>query len=194
MTEAPNGLLMPKVLRFDHRPFTTEEMHEAACAHGEDQFARYGECMPTWVLNVGNRLIWFETAWRSSDEKYDITSRIALLLQMLGGESYTLISEAYVAAMERDDDGKMISPMPADRPKHERDEILMLATIAKSGQHLFTRYLISARRTGPNFLGPRADEDYTGHQGDMTDLFERTFPPQWMDSMEALMKDFLNGR
>lgn len=174
---AQRQIEMPKVVKFDHKPLTTQEMHDLACAYGEEQFSRYGECKPTWLINLGQRTIWVETLWRTDAEKYDITDRLSYMMQALGAQAYTLAVEAWVAVDVKQDDGKPPKKfvMPSERPENERDDILMVITQPKFGPQLMTRYLVTIRKTGLNFLGPRADETYEKGGGDMTDLLHRKF-------------------
>ncbi len=168
---------------------TTSEMHDAACAYVEEQFARYGQCFPTWLLNVAGRVIWIETIWRTDEEKYAYVDRMAFMLQGLSGHAYTTISEAWVAVSKPDKDGKFTDKrMPSERPKNERDDIAMIVTQPRMGKSLHSRYLVTIRDHGLNFLGPRIDEDHYRVTGNMMTLFDTRFEENPRDFMMGMIR------
>lgn len=186
-------LLDPKILKFSHDgPYPMEKMRDMACAHAEEMFSRYGECKPTWILNITDRLIWIETLWRDDEEKYEHSNRIGFMLQALQGYAYTFISEAWIAKQMPDENGNFPEETvkPSERPENERESVLIVLTQTREGQQLMTRYLVNEHRRGPNTLSIRVDEDMDGEfMGDMTDLFRRRYniPPNLVIDM---LRDF----
>lgn len=168
--------MMPTLYRTELKTVQFDQLHDIACAHGEEQFARYGECPPMWILNLGNKLVWIESKYSDDREKYGTTRLIAKMLQMLECKSYSMIVEAWVAVETAGPDGKMPDNpvLPSDRPKNERDDVLLVTSESRGGENRYTRYLVTERKPRLNFLGPRVDErDLILRSGNMMGLFKK---------------------
>lgn len=134
---------------------TRSTVHEIAVAFALEEFERKGAGPCMWLLGIGPRIVWIETPWDDDDEKVASMHFIRKTAQVLGADCYAFISEAWVATYDHpptDDD-----QMPSELPKEKRDDILMIIS-SDHEEQVCTRFLVTVRRHGPNFLGPRVDE------------------------------------
>lgn len=171
----PIDIQPPNIMKFDHREFSIEALHEEACAFAENKHALKGEVLPTWIVNAPGHAIWVETKWRDENEKHAHATMIGVMCNAVSAKAYTLITEVYVAmyAAKPGEKEPDTSVMPSERPENERDEVLMVMTTTKDDRSMLTRYLITPRRHGNPLLGPRVDEDgWTKGYGFMSDLFD----------------------
>lgn len=167
----------PELIRTDNLAplrVTRATLHEMAVTFATAEFERKGEAPFMWLLGLGSKVIWIETPWEDDNEKEASVRLIRRYAQGLGASCYVFVSEAWVSVYDHlptDDD-----PMPADRPKAERDDILMIYS-ADHAEQATTRYLVTTRRHGPNFLGPRVDLDDEGAMcGQMTSVLREEHP------------------
>lgn len=171
--------MMPRIFKTEIKLYTIAALHDAACAHGEEMFSRYGECRPLWIVSAGHHVAWLETPWSDDIEKMATTRFITAMLEAINATAYTFICEVYVAVEqvkkgEKFDPDKMVPP--SERPANERDEVLLVVTQPRGGEAITTTYLITPRTTGPNYLGPRVDNAFehdSGISGRMFDLFKQ---------------------
>ena len=163
----------PRVFKFDHLAplvVTRTLLHETAIRFAEEEFARKGEAPFMWLLGCGSRIVWVETPWENDNEKYASVRAIRRMIDGLQCDCYAHMSEAWVATgalLPKDED----YVQPSQRPKDERDDVLFVASRDRKGESMFTRYLVTIRRHGLNFLGPRIDEDHGFAGGIMGNLF-----------------------
>lgn len=148
---------------------TREMLHEMAAQFAEEQFAKQG-CAPfMWLLGCGSRIVWVETDWEDDDEKENSVRFIRTLAKQLEADCYAFMSEAWVAVYKTKEVGRM--PRPEHRPKSERDDILMVLSMDRS-EHKTSRWLVTQRRHGLNFLGPRVDQEDMPASGQMLSILE----------------------
>jgi len=154
-------------------------LHAMALSHGEEQFARKGKCPPTFLLAVGFDVIWVEESWESSDERGFKFQLMREVIRVLNVRAYSFISEVYIAAASKADWERDGPPTDLYKlPKNKRDESLWIDSWSRQGEHFTSNYLITPRRTGLAFLGPRVDEvykDYDEFIGRAVNLFQ---PPR----------------
>ncbi len=172
----------PNVIRHDRLgPLTIplHGLHSMALSYGEDQFKRKGCCPPTFLLAVGTDVVWVEERWESSDERGFHFYMMRQVLEVLSARAYSFISEVYVAKASSEEEMQEKARMELWRlPKEERDEMLWVDTWSREGQHYASNYLITPRKHGLAFLGPRIDEAYKDHDeftGRAVNLFK---PPR----------------
>jgi hypothetical protein len=150
------------------------DLHELVVAYGMEQFALKGRCPPTWIIAAGPNIAWFVTDWANEREKALNTGCMRLLMEEVNASSYSLITEAYIANVrgKSEEEIEQIASL-ADLPSNERDDVLFVTTFDRAGGYNITRFLVTIRQpVGPNFLGPRVDEDEEigGMQGRMWNL------------------------
>jgi len=158
---------------------TLDDLHNLVCAFGENEFAQQGAAPFMWVIQKGNNLAWLETPWENDPEKYASTEFIRAMLKELNADRYSFMTEAWVAVENYEKGGKLptrdIVP-PSQRPANERDDVLMIYSFERSGKYQMTRYKVTIRAHGQNYLGPRCDEPPTDQAGgEMWNLFQ---PPK----------------
>jgi hypothetical protein len=169
---------LPRQLKIDHLgPLTipVHGLHAMALRYGEEQFSRYGKCDGTFLIAIKTDVLWLEGRWTTSAERMLSYRLIAEFLKASEAHAYSYLSEAYVAqykAADLDDDDQP-DVLPADLPPSERDEVLWVSSFDCAGAGFTSRYLITHRRRGPAFLGPRVDEDADGMSGPALNLFEQ---------------------
>jgi hypothetical protein len=155
------------------RYFDIEKLHEKAVDHAEKMFRRHGMCLPTWLMWENNAVTYIETPWENQDEK---EATVMLMRDAINNrhqvDGYAFLVEAWVAKQHKDDPNDLL---PSQRPKDQRDDVLMAWTFPRDGKPITTRWLVTVRKTGPNFLGPRDDMFLVGMEemrGLMWNLFE----------------------
>jgi len=153
---------------------TRATLHEMAVTFATNQFERKGEAPCMWLLGLGSKVVWIETPWEDENEKDASVRFIRRFARGLGASCYAFISEAWVSVYDHlPGEGDL---MPADRPDAERDDILMIHS-ADRAEQATTRFLVTIRRHGPNFLGPRVDLDDEGAMcGRMTSVLREDHP------------------
>lgn len=135
-------------------------LHELAVGYATEQFDRKGECMPTWLIAAGGRIAWFESVWEDEQHKLLHVECMRALMAATSADFYAFITEAYIAKVEAKSEEELADISLADLPKSERDDALLITTFDRAGGFDLTRFLVTIRRPiGPNFLGPRVDED-----------------------------------
>jgi hypothetical protein len=136
-------------------------LHAMALSYGENQFKQTGECKPMFVLAVGTDVLWLEEGWRSSDERGFKLRRMREIISAVDARAYTFISEVYVTtARSGDEMDRKSARSLAYLSKEERDEMLWVDSWHRDGTHFVSQYLITPRRSGLNFLGPRQDVSF----------------------------------
>jgi len=152
--------VQPRVFKQEHLPgITRADLHEIMVAYGMLEFERRGTAPIMWILKNGPHAYWIETPWQSEVEKEASTQILQSLMQKMGAEAYSFMTEAYVAVERATPDGKLPADvvMPSQRPKNERDDVLMIHTFDTEGGFDATRFLVTIRDNGRNYLGPRDD-------------------------------------
>jgi hypothetical protein len=141
------------------------------------------------------------TDW--SDGREQLASKEAVLsfLHMVEAKAYAFVNECYmkqIAAPKgtkiEDVDGmadEIRKTMPerlVDLPEDQRDEVMMITTIASDHSILMSKYLINPHSKPKPTIGKREDEDTIKMQmgGRMHDLFAQT--PRIKDFGDFLMK------
>lgn len=170
--------MMPRLYRQERGPdIAPADMHEQACAFIEELFGRKGEAPFLYILAVPGGRVWIECPWENDREKDIHTMLIIEMLKQFKATAYTFVSEAWMAVTtakpgEKIDDANWVRP--GDRPKNERDDVLIVSTESRDGELIYTRYLVTIRPPGLgiNYLGPRIDEPpYDKMSGRMVGLF-----------------------
>jgi hypothetical protein len=158
--------LQPRVFKQEFLPgLTRADLHEMMVAYGMLEFERRGAAPFMWIIKNGPHVYWIETPWENDAEKHVSTTLMRRLMQKMEAEAYSFMSEAWAAVETRKTDSE---PDPSDftppsqRPKNERDDILMIYSFDKDGGFNATRFLVTIRDNGRNFLGPRDDNSFTG--------------------------------
>ena len=160
----------------DHMLSLTE-LHETAISFAEDLFSRKGQIPFLWLLDLGHEILWMETPWADESEKEACIKILTIIMREAKVRAYVNMVEAWTASytnVHPDDEG---FKYPSELPKNQRDDIMMVASFEKkSGEQLVSRYLVTVRKRGLNFLGPRDDlnrkED--GFEGRMFNLLKKT--------------------
>lgn len=137
------------------------DLHEMAVAYAMEQFDRWGRCPPTWAIAAGGNIAWFVTDWDSGPEKVLHSQIMQTMMQELPAHAYAFVTEAYIAntAGKSKEEIARIDDL-RNLPKNERDDALLVTTFDRAGGSNMTRFLVTIRQpVGPNFLGPRVDEN-----------------------------------
>jgi hypothetical protein len=167
--------MVPRVLKTVHVGpyFDVGKLHEKAIAHGEKMFRLKAMCLPTWLMWEQNAVTYIETPWEDSREK---EATVLMMRDAIARrhevDAYSLLVEAWVAKQDKDDPDIRA---PSSRPKNERDDVLIAWTFPRHGKPLAARWLVTVRKHGPNFLGPRDDMFLAGMEemhGPLWNLFE----------------------
>ena len=166
----------PRLLKSDGltRPISRADLHELAVVYATELFARKGSVPATWLIAGGNRVVWVETPWEGDDEKSMSVAAITVAMKTVGAHAYSSIVEAWIATVP-EDRPELAEVAPRHRDPKERDDILLVTTFDRKGAFNASRFLVTVRRHGPNFLGPRDDETFGGEhrmRGRMWNLFE----------------------
>ncbi|MGO8241283.1 hypothetical protein ELH77_19150 [Rhizobium ruizarguesonis] len=157
--------MQPRLFKQEFLPgITRADLHEMMVAYGMLEFERRGAAPFMWIIKSGPHLKWIETPWENDFEKNLQTSFIRTLMQKMEAEAYSFMTEAWVAVETATPDGKVPADAiaPSQRPKNERDDVLVIYTFDKHGGFDVTRFLVTLRDNGRNYLGPRDDESMTG--------------------------------
>lgn len=168
----------PRVHKTEFVPGVSRpDLHEMAVAYAMREFAVKGEAPFMWIIAAGPNLMWIETPWRDEREKELFVRTIRGAMQELGARAYSFITEAWMATYS-DKDPKPGEPgflNPSERPESQRDDVLMITTYDDAGAYDATRFLVTIRERGLNFLGPRDDQSLRDHQmtGRMFNLLVR---------------------
>jgi hypothetical protein len=155
-------------------------LHEMACAFVEERFKLKGRCAPVFATAAETHVAWVECDWANDGEKLASVEMMRITVQATNAHAYSFMTEAWVAAFDT------LKPDEAERwitfcgehgvsalPGHLRDDVALVLTFDRQGGCSMSRYLVTQRRRGPNFLGPRVDDDGdTGMTGRMASLFE----------------------
>lgn len=171
----------PRQLKIDRLGPLTIPAHglqSMAVRYGEDQFARYGRCQPTFLIAIKTDVLWLEALWEDHYERMLTYRLMTGFLKASGAHAYSYISEAYVAAYKPEDLGGDGEPdvLPANLPPDQREEVLFITSFDHKGQSFFSRYLITPRKRGLSFLGPRVDEEIGDMTGPALNLFKKAGP------------------
>lgn len=148
---------------------TREMLHELAAKFAEEQFALKGHAPFMWLLGCGPRIVWIETDWEDDDEKEASVRFIRKMAQLLGADCYAFITEAWVAVYKTVPTPDQ--PRPGDLPKQLRDDILMVLSVDRN-ETKSSRWLVTERRHGPNFLGPRVEIEDMPTSGQMLSILK----------------------
>ena len=148
---------------------TRAMLHEIAAQFAEEQFALQGHAPFMWLLGCGSRIVWVETDWEDDNEKEASVQFIRKLAQQLGADCYAFMSEAWVAVYKTAT--RRNEPRPGDLPKHLRDDILFVLSMDRS-EHKTSRWLVTERRHGLNFLGPRVELEDMPATGQMLSILK----------------------
>jgi hypothetical protein len=158
--------LQPRVFKQEFLPgLARADLHEMMVAYGMLEFDRRGAAPFMWIIKNGPHVYWIETPWENDAEKHASTSLMRLLMQKMEAEAYSFMTEAWVAVETREavtDEFPTDFTPPSERPKNERDDVLMIYTCDKDGGFNATRFLVTVRDNGRNYLGPRDDDSLTG--------------------------------
>lgn len=160
------------------------ELHEIACRYGEEQFKQNGCCRMTWIFAVDTQVVWIEVRWEDFQEKLATEYVMRRVLQEFGAHAYAFISEVYIAATDRmpeNDRAAMLAHANkhgiGSLPENVRDDALLINSWDDAGDGALTKYLVTVRRHGPNFLGPRVDEaEYHMSEGRFVNLLQNGEP------------------
>ncbi len=170
--------MKPRIFRFDHlAPVTPtcEQLHEMAVAFAIEEFARKGAAPFMWLIAAGTHIVWLETSWDDDREKRASVLFVRQTLRAIGAHTYTQISEAWTANLSEEEfkEHRAANRSVSDLPPDKRDDVLFVQSSSRDGRHLFTRFLVTVRSRGLNFLGPRIDEVWDRPPvGQMFNLFE----------------------
>lgn len=152
--------MQPRVFKQEHLPgITRADLHEMLVAYGMLEFDRRGAAPSMWIIKNGPHIYWIETPWENDREKEASTRLMRDLMRKMGAEAYSFMTEAWVAVEtgSRDELMKRAITPPSQRPKNERDDVLLIHTFDKEGASHATRFLVTIRDNGRNYLGPRDD-------------------------------------
>jgi len=159
----------------NHHGITPHELHEKLVAFAEKEFDLRGNVPFLFVIDDGSHLIWVKTLWSNDFEKMVSTKFVRKLLEVSNARAYSHLVEAWVATEKAGPDGQFPENhvRPGDRPANERDDVMMVTTQIRGGDHLITRYLVTVREP-QNRRGVRVDVDpgEGKYAGFMWNLFE----------------------
>jgi len=145
-----------------------EALHERMVAFAEAEFDRRGQCPFIWAIYDGERIVWIETPWANEAEKYASVRLVRTFIRENGARAYSQAVEAWVSMYNVKKDGKPEDDgfvMPSQRPENERDDVLLISTYHRRGAWQATRYKVTVRKQGYNFLGPRDDQTFAPGEG-----------------------------
>lgn len=150
----------PKVHKTEFVPgVSRQDLHEMAVAYAMREFEVKGEAPCMWILAVGPNLMWIETPWRNDREKDLYVMTIRGAMKELGARAYAFITEAWMASYStKPDENSPGFRMPSELPENERDDVLMISTYDAAGEYNATRFKVTIRERGLNYLGPRDDQ------------------------------------
>jgi hypothetical protein len=150
-------------------------LHEVAVLYAEKKFKQKGGILPTWIISILGRAVWIETEWENNWDKDKVIYAISKLLNEFNCSTYSWISESWYAVLTEDkkDLQEIVDKHGVKAlPPEYRDDIMAIHTHSRDGKFLTTRFKVTIRKRGPNFLGPRIDEDFKAPmQGRMSSLF-----------------------
>lgn len=151
---------------------TIEDLHERMVAFGENCFSLKGAAPFIWAIWDGNYLLWVETPWEDEDEKYLSVAFIKRLMGVADAKMYSFMHEAWAKTVSAGEmrGNRQVKDMPG------REDVLMIHTHSIDGGFLGTRFKVTIRESGPNFLGVRDDESLKGMknaEGTMFNLFRQ---------------------
>lgn len=161
--------------------FSREALHEKVVAFAEAEFDRRGKCPFIWAVYDGERVVWIETPWESDREKATSVNLVKVFLKISKARAYANVIEAWVAAYHADESGEFPKNHRAPREMPGREDVLLITSYDKNGAWQGTRYKVTVRDHGYNFLGPRDDETFGGGKGMLGgmlfNLFEEEIQP-----------------
>ena len=150
---------------------TRPMLHEMAAKFAEEQFAEQGSAPFMWLLGCGSRIVWVETDWEDDNEKDASLQFIRKLARQLRADCYAMMAEAWVSVTPRAEFERGTRVPPSERPKAERDDILMVLSVDHN-ENKTSRWLVTERRHGLNFLGPRVDQEDMPATGQMLSILK----------------------
>ncbi|MER8619184.1 hypothetical protein NKG99_20495 [Mesorhizobium sp. M1409] len=161
--------ILQRIENLDAVP-SRQDLHEKAAAHAEEVFARKGEAPILWLIAHGLTVWWIETPWQSQYEKDLFTRMMRSVMADYRAHAYAFVSEVVFASI-RDEEPEKVAELlalaerdgVASLPARYRDDALVVSSFDRDGDCQLTRYLVTVRKRGPNFLGPRIDEETSGH-------------------------------
>jgi hypothetical protein len=170
--------MMPRSYKIDNfGPLKVgmKQLHEMACAFAEEEFGRRGKIPFLWLIAADTRVFWLETNWENDREKEMHLFIVKQFMQQVKARAYTSMVEAWVSTYGKGEigpDGEIPDGLvlPSNQPKTNRDDVLWVSTEDDAGNSLFTRYLVTLRPHGNNYLGPRVDDDIKGLKGTMLNM------------------------
>lgn len=177
--------MLPRLVKTDNlAPIRADRkiLHEMACQYGEEQFKLKGGMAALWIVASGPNIAWIETDWKDNREKDIANYAMRQMLDGTAAQAYSFITEAWMMGTN----AKMSEPERKhwldfsqkhgvrSLPEHMRDDVLMILSFDRKGGCSNTRYVVQMRKgKGPNYLGPRIDEDgLTSWGGRMGNLFK----------------------
>ena len=172
---------------------TRSFLHNMACKSAEKAFAEEGGLEPFWLIASGTRVLMVGTPWEGTPEKRVSQNFVRLLLEVVGAQAYSFVSETWTAMVTKAElafrakmdwiDEHGVLALPPD----QREEILMVTSAGrdKGDQHL-SRYVINSGGKKP-WLGIRTDEADMGGEGPLFNLFQLPVDERMM----ALATSFL---
>lgn len=166
---------MPQLLKVQNTApvaIARPALHELAVAYSMEQFDLKGRCPPTWIIAAGHNVAWFVTDWEDERQKVMYTGCMAALMAQVSASAYSMVTEAWIAMVRGKSEEEIASiGSLADLPDNEREDVLLVSTFDRAGDFDLTRFLVTIRRPiGPNFLGPRVDEEVGDFRGRMCNL------------------------
>lgn len=131
-------------------------LHELAVRFAEQEFSRKGEISPTWIIACGKTLVWLVMPWESREEKLLMVPIIEAEMHRRGAHAYSMVTETWTSGPA--ESGSESLP-PRMMPPDKRDNTMFVSTFDRKGGISDSHWLVTIRRNGPNFLGPRIDDD-----------------------------------
>jgi len=164
--------VQPRVFKQEHLPGVTRaDLHEIMVAYGVLEFERRGAAPIMWILKSGPHVYWIETPWGDEIEKEASIRIIHNLVQKMGADCYSFMSEAWISVYQGTLEDLEKATPPSEMPASARDDVLMIGTLDKAGGSQTTQFLVTIRDNGRNYLGPRVDDDTKAASGRMWNLF-----------------------
>src|SRR5688572_25376702 len=149
--------MQPYVFKNENIPLVDFNiLHEAACRHVEELFARKGEVNPTWILATGSTVLWIETPWEDDQEKAYTIQKMKLIMSIMKVHCYCSISEAWIFDSESIPEGEerdfWLNHARKNGlvgiPEKYKDDIVGILAFDKEGSFAHSRYKVTIRRNG----------------------------------------------
>lgn len=186
----------------EHRKEITRAMlHEMAADYIADGFSRKGEVDAMFILGFpGGRAVWVQTKWENDSEKVLTVHMMKSMMHYSGCDCYAQVSEAWKASENEgmsEADKKLVETARTTGgglwtlPPHLRDDIVFAMSFDRGGTVYHSHWIVNMRRHGPNFLGPRIDEQFAEEhwQGRMSNLLLQECPKN--PELEKFIEQFL---